>query len=91
MFIIEDELHAEPQGKFVSFEQALAELKRRVQIPWDQKPNRAPCASWEACGRTYEIIEYDDSHLPWVEIRRMTALDISASGIKWSSGFGDDE
>ncbi len=89
MFVIEDELHAEHQGRFISFEEAIAELKRRAEIPWNQDPNRAPCMSWETCGRTYAVIEYDDSHLPWKELRRMTVLDVSASGAKWSRGFGD--
>jgi hypothetical protein len=91
MFVIEDERHAEPQGRFVGFQQAIVELKRRAEIPWDQEPNRAPCMGWETCGRTYVVIEYDDSHLPWKELRRVTVLDISASGVKWSSGFGDVE
>ena len=91
MFVIEDELHAEHHGQFVSFQQAIAELKRRAKIAWDQAPNRAPCMGWETCGRTYEVIEYDDSRLPWKELRRVSVLDISASGIKWSSGFGDAE
>lgn len=30
MFIIEDEAHAEPQGEFVTFDAAMAELKRRA-------------------------------------------------------------
>jgi hypothetical protein len=44
MFIIEDEQHAEPQsGEFESIADALAELKRRAMLPWDQPPNVAPC------------------------------------------------
>jgi hypothetical protein len=89
MFVIEDERHAEPQGEYSSFEQAIAELKRRANIPWDQDPNRAPCTSWLTCGRTYEVIEYDDSHSPWKELRRVAMLEVSASGVKWSGGFED--
>jgi hypothetical protein len=90
MFMIEDERHAEPQGQFENIRLAIAELKRRSTIPWDQEPNRAPCGNWSACGRSYEVIEYDDSHSPWKELRRMPALDISAAGIKWSNGFDND-
>jgi hypothetical protein len=84
MFIIEDELHAEHQdGTFASFEQALAELKRRAALPWDQAPNVAPCTSWRTCGRNYEIIEFDDSALPWKQLSRVPALEVSAKGAKW--------
>ena len=89
IIIIEDERHAEPQGEFASIEHAIAELKRRAKIPWDQDPNRAPCMSWQTCGRTYEVIEYDDAHTPWTEVRRLPALEVSASGVKWSNGFED--
>lgn len=89
MFVIEDQLHAEPQGHFASFQEAIDELKRRSGIPWDEAPNCAPCASWSTCGRDYEIIEYDDSQLPWRELRRVAVLNITSSGIKWSAGFED--
>jgi hypothetical protein len=86
---IEDELHAESQGEFATIQHAIAELRRRAQIPWDQDPNRAPCMSWKTCGRAYEVIEYDDSHSPWKELRRMAVLEVSAAGVKWSQGFED--
>jgi hypothetical protein len=58
MFVIEDELHAEPQaGEFRSLADAVADLKRRALVPWDQEPNRAPCEGWRTCGRSYEIVE----------------------------------
>jgi hypothetical protein len=84
MFVIEDELHAEPQGQFDSLEQAIAELRRRAAIPWDQHPNVAPCTNWRSCGRSYEIIEYDNS---WNELRRVAALEVSADGIRWGGDF----
>jgi hypothetical protein len=83
MFSIEDELHAESQGDYVTFEEAVAELKRRSLLPWNEWPNVAPCTSWKTCGRNYEIIEYDTSITPWKEIRRIPALEIRAEGIKW--------
>src|SRR5262245_19647434 len=89
MFVIEDERHAEPQGRFASFEQAIAELRRRAKIPWDEEPNRAPCTDWPSCGRSYEVIEYDDSAVPWKKLRSVAVLDVSASGVKWSRGFED--
>jgi len=90
MFVIEDERHAEPQGEFATLEEAVAELRRRAGIPWDKDPNRAPCTSWQTCGRAYEVIEYDVTRSPWQEIRRMAALDVSPSGVRWSVGFEDE-
>jgi hypothetical protein len=82
-FVIEDEFHAEWQGEFPSEREALAELQRRAEIPWDQEPNRAPCMSWRTCGRGYYIIEFDDTHEPWKELKRTRLLDVSASEVKW--------
>jgi hypothetical protein len=90
MYIIEDEMHAEHHGQFDSFNEALAELRRRATIAWDQPPNAAPCMSWQTCGREYVVIEFDDSHAPWTELRRVPVLSVSASGIRWSSGFGPE-
>src|SRR4051812_41266344 len=77
MFIIEDEIHAEQHGEYASFDQALAELRRRASMPWDQPPNAAPCMSWRTCGRKYMVIEYDASRQPWKELRREPVLSIS--------------
>jgi hypothetical protein len=83
-FQIEDDKHAEPQGDFNSLGEAIAELRRRAEIPWDSPPNVAPCESWRTCGRTYEIIEYDDSTLPWQERNRYGGLEVSKAGMKWT-------
>ena len=82
-WIIEDEMHAERQGEFDTFGDALAELRRRAEIPWDQEPNQAPCQSWRTCVRRYEIIEFDLTESPWRELSRALALEISASGVQW--------
>ncbi len=86
--IVEDEQHAELQGEFSSIEAAIAELNRRVHIPWNEEPNVAPCMSWQTCRRRYEIVEYDDAQTPWKEIGRTPVLEVSAAGINWSEGFG---
>jgi hypothetical protein len=83
MFMIEDEAHAEPQGQYSTLEDAMAELRRRAAIPWNQGPNVAPCTSWESCGRRYEVVEYDDSQTPWRELQRIFVLEVSAAGAKW--------
>ncbi len=82
-FIIEDEAHAALQGEYAIFEDAVVELKKRMEIPWDQKPNVCPCTSWKTCGRNYEIIEYDTSSKPWKEIDRKAVLEISSKVTKW--------
>jgi hypothetical protein len=86
-FVIEDEFHAEDHGQFASFDEAVAELKRRAAIPWDQAPNLAPCMNWENCGRDYVIVEYDDSSLPWQELSRVSVMKVSASGTEWAGDF----
>jgi hypothetical protein len=91
MFVIEDEIHAEHHGQFSSFDEALAELRRRATIPWHEPPNMAPCMSWRTCERAYLILEFDDSSTPWKELRRVPVLNVSASGVKWGSGFEDNE
>jgi hypothetical protein len=83
MFVIEDEKHADLIGRFASYELAVLELKRLAELPWNEKPNRAPCSSWGKCGRAYEIVEYDDSSSPWKEIHRVAALNVSACGVEW--------
>ena len=84
---IEDERHAEPQGEFSCIQHAIAELKRRADIPWDQNPNLAPCMNWETCGRAYEVVEYDNSQTP--QTATLCCLKCSASGVKWAYDFED--
>jgi hypothetical protein len=84
MFVIEDEAHAEPQeGRFQTRQQAIAELRRKSEIPWNEEPNRAPCTNWLNCGRRYELVEYDETVSPWKELSRNLMLDISAAGVRW--------
>ncbi len=85
MFVIEDDEHAEQHGEFRSQQGAFDELKRRAALPWDQPPNQAPCVSWRTCGRTYDVVEYDVSRKPWVELGRRSVLRISAAGAEWLS------
>ncbi|PPT19412.1 hypothetical protein LMG19145_00345 [Xanthomonas arboricola pv. fragariae] len=84
-FVIEDESHAEQIGEYASLDDAWAELERLAAIPWDKYPNVAPCTSWQTCGRTYEIIEYETSSRPWQEKRRVAGLDVSVNGVAWGS------
>jgi hypothetical protein len=84
MFVIEDERHAEVQdGKFSTREEAISELENRAKIAWDEHPNVAPCTNWSQCGRSYELIEYDDSTSPWTELSQRLMLEISKEGVRW--------
>jgi hypothetical protein len=83
MFRIEDERHADNEGEFQTPQEAIAELERRARIPWNEEPNRAPCTNWRNCGRWYELVEYDDTVIPWKELSRNLVLVISAAGVQW--------
>jgi hypothetical protein len=84
MFKLEDELHAEIQdGEFETLDAALMELRRRAQWPWDAPPNVAPCQSWRACGRRYELVEYDHAGASWNELSRTSVLEIDSAGARW--------
>jgi hypothetical protein len=84
MWVIEDELHSEHSGEFSTEAEAIAELRRRAEIPWDEEPNQAPCMSWQRCGRRYELVEYDVSTTGhWKELRRLPVLNISREESSW--------
>lgn len=54
LFYIYDEVHSDfgpPPREFANIEDAIQELRRRAAIPWNRKPNRAPCYSWWRCER----------------------------------------
>lgn len=90
MFVIEDEQHAELQdGEYLTCQAAFAKLKQWAAIPWNESPNKAPCTSWRTCGRTYEIVEYDTSTLPWQELQRIPVLNVAAKGIVWLSDIAE--
>ncbi|PDT87712.1 hypothetical protein CO669_24680 [Bradyrhizobium sp. Y36] len=83
MLVIEDELHAEHQGRFQTRQQALAELQPLAAIRWNEAPNHPPCGK-RHCGRRYELIESDDSATPRAELSRTLPLEIL---LRACSGF----
>ncbi|MEG3155308.1 hypothetical protein [Sphingomonas sp. RB1R13] len=83
MFAIEDELHGEPGAEFATRDEAMAELQRLATLPWDEPPNRAPCMSWETCGRNYSVVEYDQSCTPWRQCSVIPMIEMSSKGVKW--------
>jgi hypothetical protein len=60
-FELGDDLDDETQGHFRSRNEAIGEAARLADPPWNQPPNLTPCASWESCGRNYEVVEFDTS------------------------------
>jgi hypothetical protein len=83
MFVIDDELHAEPVAEFNVEADAVAELKRLAGLPWNEAPNVCPCMSWQTCGRRYHLIEYDTSWIPWRQISNVPMLEVSAKETRW--------
>jgi hypothetical protein len=89
LIIIEDSEHAEHVAQFARMPEALAALQAFAKLPWDVQPNRAPCESWKTCGRSYDIVEFDDSKAPWEEVRRFAVLKVSKAGVSWLGGAQD--
>ncbi|MCQ3827854.1 hypothetical protein HXX02_00190 [Microbulbifer elongatus] len=86
-FVIEDECHAEWQCEFNSFKEAMSELRRRSNIPWDSEPNICPCTGWKNCERLYTVTEYivgDESFKPQSEVE---VLRVSSKGVVWLNDF----
>ena len=82
MFVIEDQT-TPSQSPSGTRDEALAELQRLLQLPWDKTPNLAPCTSWRTCGRRYELVEYDTATTPWRELGRTPALEVARAGATW--------
>lgn len=87
MFVIEADLHGEFFGEYITFDEAMTQLRAWALVPWDEHPNLAPCTSWQTCGRSYEIVEYDRTATPWRRIRAIPVLQVDAQGAKWAEGF----
>jgi hypothetical protein len=83
MFTIEDEIHAEPGAEFATRDEAITELHRLATLPWDEAPNKAPCMSWQTCGRRYVVVEYDQRWTPWRRLSSVLVLDVSSKGASW--------
>src|SRR5688572_27981589 len=85
--VIENEVHGESGRVFQTFDDAVAELRRRAVIPWDRPPNLAPCTSWATCGREYNVAEYDTARQPSRLLRDVSVLKVSREGVEWTPGF----
>jgi hypothetical protein len=88
VFVIDDDIHCDLNDRFPTFELALADLRRRAQIPWDQEPNRAPCKQWRTCGRRYVVMEIEKPRgKPSKVLQRVIVLEVSSRGVQWAEGF----
>jgi|SRR5579871_2458469 len=87
IYVLSDENHCEHVAQFPALAEAVAFLRERAKLPWNEPPNAAPCSSSATCGREYWIHEYDDSSDPWRNLRDWRALDISAKGVVWDQKF----
>ena len=85
MFLIEDDLHAEQIGEFKTKDEAIIELQRLAELPWNEAPNICSCTNWRACGRHYHLIEYDTSSTPWTALSDIPMLEVSAERTAWLS------
>jgi hypothetical protein len=84
-FVIEDGIHGEQSGELSTLGEAWSELQRLSLVPWDEHPNKAPCTSWQNCGRKYDILEYEFEGTECRVVKRVPGLEISSRGSLWSS------
>ena len=59
-------------------------------MPWDQRPNRAPCTSWRTCGRKWVLAEFGESPEDWKELEHIWVR-VSAAGVTWADGVMPEE
>ena len=88
VFLVHDNVHSELSPEFDSWNTAMEEVCRLAAIPWNEKPNRAPCREWRECGRVYAITEYADDAVPREFVRNTPIAMLSAAGVRW---FAVDE
>lgn len=86
-FVVEDRAHADVIGEYAELDEALAELRRRAAIPWNEPPNRTPCSEWATCRREYQVCEVAGTQIIWEELRCYMVLEVSPAGVKWAKGF----
>ncbi len=86
-FSIEDDVHAEWQGDFETFDAAIIELQRRAALTWDAPPNQCPCTGWKTCERIYTITEFIVGDETFTPQNLYEVLSISSRGVKWLKGF----
>lgn len=84
-FVVEDEEHCESFSKHASMDDAIEEIRRLSELPWDADPNRCPCMSWKTCSREWIVVEYDPSTKPYPQqVRRTDVIcQIGSAGVRW--------
>lgn len=90
-YLIEDDLHADSLGEtYSTLEDALAEVHRIINLPFEQEPHTPPCTSWRQCQR--EIVIREVRTLParpkWGRPRTsfvlIPILTTSVNGVVWA-------
>lgn len=79
-YVISEKYHCWIHWEFDTFEDALCELHRKIDLPWDNEENRCPCTSWKTCSMYYEVCKYNWSHL-------LSSEDIVEISSKWVDWF----
>lgn len=78
-YLIEEEWHSSIEWEYNTYGEAINELKRRANLPWDKEPNLAPCTSWRTCSKLYVIRTYDNDIL----LSEEEILEISSKWVDW--------
>ena len=87
MFTIEDTRHSHLWLNYSTFELALAEIQRRVSMPWDAEPNKAPCTSWRTCGCSYVVNKWDITITPFKRLKTTSIVEIDSEAVRWEPDF----
>jgi len=88
-FRIEDKTHCDDHGTFESFQDAYDAIIGFTSIPWDKRPNRAPCRNWRNCGRYFQIVESrswtcpESEKVKYEHVGTTEICKISCEGVLW--------
>jgi|GEM_PF-5430303 hypothetical protein len=85
VYQIDDEFHDERIGDtHRSYESALQEVQRFVDVPFGVEPNCPPCTNWRKCQREYVIKKYEVNTSGRRQLVEETPVaTVSAEGVIW--------
>ena len=67
-YLIEDDFHADSLGEtYSTLEDALAEVHRIINLPFEQEPHSPPCTSWRQCQREI-VIKRSSNTARWPQV-----------------------
>jgi len=85
-FVIAEDMHAEIDGDFGTFDEALDELRLRVRGSFDEEPLLPPCTGRRECKRDYHVREYNNDD-PTKLVSEVAVVMVTAEGVTWAPGF----